>query len=236
MQPCYPCDLEEALRGARPGLELHWAGIAGLSVGRVNRYLREQAVGLPLIDGPSRALSGCLLAERGRGYLLYDAVAEGCEQRWTKALLLARFLEAHHRPRVRALELLGEPIRPVLDGVRPATRAEQIHAVMSSIRLENLDVLIAYPHEPPTSSAGLETERRIERIALELLAPAALLRQRLCGFQPRVGGLSRHDWLARLLCDAFGLPAMVARNRAHNVIGDQGDTTLLDWLQANINR
>ncbi|HEU4323878.1 MAG TPA: hypothetical protein VFS21_12085 [Roseiflexaceae bacterium] len=233
--PAYPCDPEEALRQARPdSLELTCTGFPGLNVRKINIAMREQGIRLPPIDGPNRAMPGCLLADCGRGYIFYDASAAPPEQRFTKALLLARFLEAYHLPRERALERLGEAIRPVLDGRRPPTLEEQAHALMAGVRLNNLNQLVVRADEPPTSTEALGLQRRIERIACELLAPSALLRQRLRRFVPQVGGLSRLDWLTQLLCEEFGLPEALAQSCARDWIPGQGELTLLDWIQANI--
>ncbi len=235
--PTYPCDPEEVLRRVRPSsLELTCAGLLGLNVRGVNAAMREQGIRLPPIDGPNRAMPGCLLAECGRGYLFYNAAVAPAEQRFTKALLLARFLDTYHLPRERALERLGASVRPVLDGHRSPTLEEQTHALMASVRLSNLAQLVVYVDEPSTSTAALQIEQHIERIARELLAPAALLREQLRGFVPRIGGASRLDWLTLLLREEYGLTESLAQGRARELIRDHGDSSLLDWIHANINQ
>jgi hypothetical protein len=120
-EPQRPCDPEEILLWSQPDdFHLTCEGILQLDVDMVNTRARQLTIGYQF-TGSNRRLRGCLLADRGSGCILYDASDPADEQRFTKGHELAHFLVDYYCPRTRALRLLGESIRSVLDGLRPPT-------------------------------------------------------------------------------------------------------------------
>ena len=204
-------------------------GVPDLDIERVNSRARQLEI-KPQCSGANRPLRGCLLADRGSGYILYDASDPLDEQRFTKAHELAHFLADYHFPRSRALRLLGELIRPVLDGLREPTLSERTQAAMLNCHLGILTRLMERPEEGLPETMVLTVENRADRLALELLAPARIVNSRLDQFELGAGGATKREWLAVLLQNEFGLPCSIAAGYASELIRRRGGSDLLDWI------
>src|SRR5260370_28224303 len=120
-----PCDIKTAITLALP-LEVY--PVPALRVSHILAW--TQRVQMPhRIRGRDRHLHGCLLADRGKGTIFFDASDSDAEQRFTLAHELAHFLLDYQIPRLRAVTILGAFILPVLAGERAPTREERLHAV-----------------------------------------------------------------------------------------------------------
>jgi hypothetical protein len=222
----YPCDLEGSIPYALP---LHVQTVPGLRVSHANGHARK--AGLPYrFSGRDRRLSGCLLAYKEVGVIFLDTGIEEDERRFTLAHELAHFLLDYRAPRLRALEALGEGIRAVLDGLRPPTIEERVHAVLAGTRLGVVGHLMERPAAGLPSSTVLGIENRADRLALELLAPAALVLEKaesLHGMSHR----ERANTLSALLVWEHGLPAGIASKYAGGLLRDNGaGPGFRDWL------
>ncbi len=223
--PEYPCDLEASLHWALP---LDVLAVPGLRVSYVNNYARR--AGLPYhFSRRDRRLWGCLLAYKDGGVVFLDADMPGDERRFTLAHELAHFLLDYRAPRMRALAALGEGIRPVLDGLRPPSMEERVHAVLEGAPLGVVGHLMERPTAGLPSSAVLSIETRADRLALELLAPAAVVLESIAALPRRSYG-ERVDALAALLVKEYGLPAGIAGRYASGLLHDNGGTSFRDWL------
>lgn len=224
-EPPYPRDLEEAVVWALP---LDVRKVARLKVSDVEAVARK--VGLPYrFGGGDRRLCGCLLAYNSSGVIFLDTADTQDERRFTLAHELAHFLLDYQAPRERALTALGEGIRPVLDGLRPATVEERIHAVMSDAPLGVLSHLMERPSGGMPSSAALSVESRADRMALELLAPTASVSKEA----HRLRDLTYNERLSRLrhtLEGKYGLPTATAGWYAGTMLRKSGASSFRDWL------
>lgn len=150
-----------------------------------------------------RGVHGCMVWEAGVGVLFHDSEEDEAEQRFTLAHEAAHFVLDHLLPRQRAERVLGSQILPVLDGERPPTPEESMTALFERVCLKPWSNLIHrdasgfYP-----SGRVAESERRADRLALELLAPAALV-------TPLLKGVSEEEGAERVRL-RFGLPETVA--------------------------
>jgi hypothetical protein len=229
-EPQYPCDLEDVLLWSQPNdFHLTCEGIPKLDVAMVNIRARQLDIAHQFA-GSNRRLRGCLLADRGSSCILYDASDPVDEQRFTKAHELAHFLVDYYFPRTRALRLLGESIRSVLDGFRPPTLAERAHAAMLNIHLGVLGQLMERPEEGLPESTVLRVENRADRIALELLAPSCIVIKRLDQFVPHPEGSTQLEWMSAILHNEYGLPGTFAAGYARDLIRRRGGSALLDWI------
>ncbi len=129
--PRYPCDIKIAITLTMP-LELY--AVPGLCVADMLDWTQKVCIAYHM-PGSNRRLHGCLLADRDKGTIFYDARDSEDEQRFTLAHELAHFLLDYQAPRRRAVTILGPSILPVLDGERPPTVSERLHAVLSSVSL-----------------------------------------------------------------------------------------------------
>src|SRR2546421_5597152 len=220
--PGYPCDIKTAITWTLP-LEVY--ANPQLCVNDVFAWTRR--VNLTLrIPGRNRRLHGCLIAYRGKGTIFYDADDVGDEQRFTMAHELAHFLLDYQAPRQRAVTILGSTILPVLDGDRPPTRAERLHAVLSTIHLGVMSHVMERPDVGLSTNVVIDIEDRANRLAIELLAPLSKVTARVTptlnenvstachspgeprGFKARLTCLTQH------LIAEYGLPEAVALSYA----------------------
>jgi hypothetical protein len=172
--------------------------LPGLSVRCVERYLADLGAGRPCGE-PDRRLRACLAAWRGAGFIFLDAADPAEERTFSLAHELAHFLRDYHQPRERAATALGPGVRAVLDGARPVRPGERLHALLRGVAVGPHVHLMARDGcgALPAVAAA---ERAADRLAWELLAPAAEVRRRL-GAGPAGAAALRDD---------FGLPAGVA--------------------------
>ncbi len=228
--PRYPCDIKTAITLTLP-LEVY--PISGLRVSNVHAWARRANI-IQRFRGRNRRLHGCLIAYRGKGTIFFDMQDPDDEQYVTLAHELAHFLLDYQAPRQRAVSVLGESILAVLDGDRPPTLAERLHAVLSTVPLGVMSHLMERPDEGLPTNAVIDVEERANRLTLELLAPALPL-QELMG-QPRAprGFTARLAFLTQHLVAEYGLPRIVASPYAHYLLQQLGEPTFRDWILHSI--
>jgi hypothetical protein len=169
-----------------------------LTIPAVVDWLGRHRVPCTPLSG-SRRLRGCLVAQRGHGFMFVEGDLAEDEQRLTVAHETAHFLYHYEQPRALAYRLLGESILGVLDGDRAPTPSERLRGALRGVPVG------VYTHtldrdddgRPNDEAARLETEADL--IAFELLAPMATVRR-------STGG---RDY-ANVLVSRFGLPTWAA--------------------------
>lgn len=172
--------------------------LAGLSVRGLDRYL----AGLDIVwtcDARDRPLRACLVARDGAGWIFLDATDEPGEQVFSLAHELAHFLRHYWGPRCRACRRLGDRAAEVLDGRRPPTPAERARALLADVSLgPYVHLMRRGPRRGEVSAAVAVAEEEADRLAYELLAPAAAVAAQAGAGRTRV---------AEVLRQVFGLPA-----------------------------
>jgi hypothetical protein len=140
----------------------------GLSLGVIREWLARRSN--VVVPGPDRRVRGCLVAHGGFGFVFVDAADPPAERRFTLAHELAHYLRDVWRPRRRAAAKLGPGITEVLDGRRPPTPDERLHAVLRGLPAGPVVHLLGCgDEESPEVRAA---EAAADRLAFELLAPA----------------------------------------------------------------
>lgn len=227
-RPAPPADMERAVLWALP---LDVQPVTGLTVARIAAWLSAQGLPHPPL-GPARRLRGCLLARRGQGVVFVEADDPPAEQRFTLAHEAAHFLLDYQETRERALARLGEAIRPVLDGERPPTHQERLHALLADVPLGlHTHLMERGPDGAPCLEAA-DAECDADRLALELLAPErealALVRATGTGGETYTARASR---AAAVLAARFGLPPAVAEGYARGLLHRlTGGPSVAEWL------
>ena len=174
-----------------------------LTAGSVGEHLDRCGITVGIRSG-ELSLRGCVFAWRGEAILFVAADDPEDERRHTLAHELAHFLRHYRQPRRRCATLMGEGILGVLDGDRPPTPAEAIHAALRGVPLG--------PHVQLIGRTAVHAaEAEADRLACELLAPAAAVRSRL---PPNFGTGD----VERELTTTFGLPAGLARLYARDFV------------------
>lgn len=225
-RPAPPADMERAIAWALP---IDVQDMAGLSVTGIAAWLTARGLPRPPL-GPARRLRGCLIARRGQGLVFVDADDPPEERRFTLAHEAAHFLLDYQGKRERALARLGEAILPVLDGERPPTRQERLHAALADVPLGlHAHLMERRPDGVPCLEAA-EAECDADRLALELLAPEG---EALALVRATRGGsyTERAARAAESLAARFGLPAAVAEAYARGLLHRlTGGPSVVEWL------
>ena len=179
-------------------------------------WLRRRGMVVPL-PHDRRDLHGCLVAHCGRGFIFVSSTDSAEEQRLTMAHEVAHFFVDYLLPRRQVMQALGARMAAVLDGLRPPTPAERAAAILSHVRLG------AHVHLLPRPGAGVDDEVRVvhaedraDRLALELVAPRACVRDvlnDLAARQPLAPEAARSA-----LAMHFGLPAYVFHDTVRHMV------------------
>ncbi len=197
--PPFPRDLRDAV-GA---VSLVPVDLKGVSVAGVRRWFER--LDLPVsLDEPDRPLRACLVALRGEGFVFLDKLDDPAEQVFSLAHELGHFLRDYRRPRETVADRLGRAAVEVLDGRRPATPTERLHAVLRSVSLGPFTHLLRRDNSGrPLTPTEREAEAAADRLAFELLAPVEAVGE----------ARSRSELVERLVRE-FGLPPQPAARYA----------------------
>jgi len=208
--PTYPRNLaaEVSLR-----LPVIVVGLPRLTSDSVRDWLTQRNRHHRVVDLP-RGLHGCMVAEKGVGILFHDSRDPLNQQRFTVAHEVAHFVLDYWVPRVRALRVFGEAIRPVLDGVRSPTPEESLSTLFERVPLGvQVKLMDRSPSGAYLRGRVAESERRADRLALELLAPAALV-------APLMKDATVDEAADRVVFK-FGLPRGAARTYVQHLLRRQ---------------
>jgi IrrE N-terminal-like domain len=226
--PPPPRDLETAALWALP---LAVCELPSLRVATVRAWLHHQSSRI-VINGPDRPLRGCLVAYAGSGVILLDADDPADERRFTVAHEIAHFLVDYAGPREHAVAGMGPGIVTVLDGLRAPTVDERVDALLVDVPLGPHTHLMQRLVDGSLGCGRVAgAESRADCLALELLAPAQLVRGELERRGP--SGNYRHcvDQTIEVLGGTFGLPGSVAESYGTWLCdGWCGDPTVRQWL------
>jgi hypothetical protein len=142
------------------------------------------------------------VARSGHGVALIDGSDGDAEQRFSIAHELAHFLSDYWSLRRRILKRLGAEALRVLDGERPPTAQERLHALLRNVPLGfHLHLMERDSEGKPLTSSIAKAESDADRLAYELLAPA----EHVLGDVP-----GSKQALVRRLREFYGLPGMQA--------------------------
>lgn len=224
--PTYPCQLEDWFPFVYP---LTVEKIPQLTIGAINAWAKKSGYAYRFSGDPDHTLCGCLLPGH-TGIIFTDANDSENEQRFTIAHELAHFICDYFLPRERAIRILGKDIVGVLDGKRKPTPEERLDGALADVPLRMPGHLMTRPHKGVPSGAILDVENRANRVALELLAPATLLRQQMKQHDAPEGYHARLPFLTHALSTQYGLPSPIDASYAKWLLDQWGEPTFCDWL------
>jgi IrrE N-terminal-like domain len=225
--PPFPRNIEDWLLFVFP---LDVERISGLTIGQINDWAQANGSIYRFHGDRRRRLRGCIFPRRNRGTIFIDADDSPEEQRYSAAHEGAHFLFDYHLPRERALSALGEGIRDVLDGKREPSVEERLHGVLADVHVGVRGHLMERPDEGVPISTILDAEDRADRLALELLAPAASLSMRMLRSDAPTGYRTRLACLTEMLYTEYGLPRVIDAFYAEMLLHLWGEPTFQDWL------
>jgi len=196
-----PRDLEDAAANAGG---LTCVRRSGLRVSTVVGHCRSRKVPVAF-DGPDRPLRAALYCWAGFGTAFLDRDDPHDEQRFSFAHELAHFLRDYAAPRRQVERSLGAATLEVLDGLRPTTTDERLHAVLRNRPLTpHCHLMSRDPAGRPQGDDERRAEADADRLAFELLAPAELFHAE-----------TDREHISHRLTAEFGLPASVAGEYAN---------------------
>ena len=189
--PAFPRDLRTSVSW----FPFSVVSLANLRVSTVCQWLAAKHIRTPTLE-PDRRLRGCLFADGGYAYAFIDPTDPCAELRFTLAHEVGHFLRDYWHPRELARLRLGSDILDVLDGKRPVTPTERLHAVLRNATVGPFAHLLRRDEMGRPLTPGERTaEAAADRLAFELLAPAAALED-----------CTDLDELRHQLEETFGLP------------------------------
>jgi hypothetical protein len=223
----YPRDLEPALS---LGFPVWCMRLPNLSTGAVERWLGSRLMPFHFACR-DRELHGCIVAMRGRAIIFLSADDPSAIRRFTVAHEAAHFLLDYDEPRRQAIAALGPGIEAVLDGDRPPSPAEAIDARLGRVALGvYVDMMARGEAGAIELGAVLRSEQRADRLALELLAPAAGVLRRTAFLTSSPHG-ERLPGTVRILVESYGLPHGVAEVYAGSLLGPATRRSAREWLR-----
>jgi hypothetical protein len=182
--------------------------------------------------GPDRPLHACLIAYGGNGWALLDGADPVDEQRFSLAHEVAHFLLDYLEPRRAAVQRLGKTVLEVFDGRRPPTVAERVDAVLRDVSIgAHMQLMERRPNGEMGCGRVAGAEGRADRLAFELLAPAAEVKRwvALPGRPANFAAGERR--IVAALIETFGLPRPAAALYARWLARDWwGGPSVREWL------
>jgi hypothetical protein len=197
----------------------------------VEAWLKQRGVRFEL-GCRDRPLRGCLVAYGGRGCVLLDGSDPQDELRFSLAHEAGHFLIDYIRPRERAVARLSPAILEVFDGLRPPRADERIDAILSDVSIGVHTHFMERSHDGFLGCGRIvDAEGRADRLALELLAPAAEIQKRAARFSSRITSTDIIRSIVETLVGDFGLPPVVAEAYAAFVLRSRGrGASFREWL------
>lgn len=208
-------DLEVAIAWAAP---LAIVALPALDQHRARGWLASRGVELS-DDSSARPLRGLLLASRGAGIVFLDGTLTRADRRFTVAHELGHFLLDYVEPRERVLREAPE-LLDVIDGWRPASRAERAQAVLARVPLGLHAHLLDRDADGGAAHDVEEVEDAASQFALELLAPwpTVLELASSTAHEHRLPYAELIEEVTGVLADRFTLPRDRATVRATSAL------------------
>ena len=199
-----------------------------LRLSDVRGWLRENGVNSHC-DEKDRPLRACLAARRGYGLIFLDGTDSEDEQRFSLAHEAAHFLRHYWHPRRRACQHLGEQVAEVLDGERAPTEQERLQALLKTVPLGfHLHLMRRGKGCEVINAAVARAEEEADRLAYELLAPAAEVLARTGTIQAGAGRVR----LTAVLQSDFGIPMQQATDYGRLLLPPVWEDPLLRRLRS----
>jgi hypothetical protein len=197
-------------RPSARGFQLSVALLPRLTIQRAASWLARCGI-ICELPGRDRILRACLVARWGHGIAILDGEQEEDELRFSFAHEIAHFLRDYWSIRMEVQRKAGVAALDVMDGLRPATPDERLHALLRCIPLGfHIHLMERNRDGSVGSAATADSEESADRLAYELLAPAAHV---------LASGVQKNDGdLAGKLRAFYGLPRIQASRYARMLL------------------
>ncbi len=223
----FPCDIQSAIAWSVPLFILR---VPNLWLHDVEEYLRRQQ--LPASIGSSdRPLHGCVVAMRGKGFIVVNGTVDQRELRFTIAHEVAHFILDYQQPRLQALGKFGLGIGEVLDGLRLPTHEERVDGLLAQAPIGLYTHFMHRDGRGGFSTAVFESESNADRLAFELVAPEKEVWRALSNDVLKRAYQQRLITVQRLLLRRFGLPSNAAQEYAARLCRSRFEgPSVREWL------
>jgi hypothetical protein len=223
-----PRSLEASVTWALP---ISIEKVPNLTVSKIQTWLEHYNIPYPL-PYSDRLLYGCLVAYKGHGIVLLDENDSDEQIRFSLAHETAHFLVDYLQVRRQAITKLGSNIIEVLDGLRPQTIDEQVHAILGGLCLGiNIDLMERPRDISHCSDNILEVEDKADRLALELLASEDEVYQYIIKIGGSITSKESKSLIINTLSKTFGLPNNIAQIYGSYLYHSwYSEPTIQEWL------
>jgi hypothetical protein len=225
----FPRDIERAVALALPVAVVK---LPRVTVTEVSGWLGARGVSVA-VPPNSYELAGCVVAHRGRALAFVCGADPEDELRVTVAHEASHVIVHYLDPRAAAVRAIGPGVIDVLDGLREATTAERVTAVIASVRVGPHVHLL--PRGERRRIAAVSTaEEEADELALELLAPRHAVGRMLQTLENNQT-MATPEGRRAALAERFGVPAMWFRQFVPDRPACQG-ATFTDHLFSSLRR
>jgi hypothetical protein len=225
----FPRQLESSILWALPVAVIK---LPRLWASDVEAWLADRGIQFHL-NVTNRLLHGSLLAYQGRGCILLNGADNDSEIRFSLAHETAHFLLDYQFPRQKAVNIFGETILEVFDGLRAPTVQERIHGILKQIPIGfHLHIMSKGTAGQFSGDDILGIEDNVDLLALEIISPEVEVRRRVARVWGERHGQGCIDVATRILNNEFGLPPDISASYAVYLYPRvQTPSTVKDWLR-----
>lgn len=194
------------------GLPVALVELPRLSLHAISEWLTDHKVDLNMAGQRDRRLRACLIALGGVGLIFVDAEDDPTQRRISLGHEAAHFIVEYLLPRQEVARRRPELLE-LVDGQRPPTVREGLSAVLGDVPIGVHTHLLDHGDGHTSNRRADQAELRARRVALELLAPQAVVLKRALR-----AGRAEPEEVRRLLVEEFGLPVSVAADYAEQLL------------------
>lgn len=228
MKPNPPYDIQAAVSLILP---VDVVCLSSLSILKIESWLEKRGIAFSTGVG-NRDLHGFILTYQDSGFIFINGSDPENERRYTIAHEVSHFILDYKIPREMAIKKLGYEIQEVLDGLREPTYEERIDGILSSVNVH------LYTHLLEKSTDGsftdlhvLNSENDADSLALELLAPSAMIIKETKGKNKKTVFEEFKKKCNAILTTKYDLPITIAEEYASRIsYGITGGPSILTKL------
>jgi len=205
--------------------------LSELSTGKIDQWFASKNINIQT-HVKDRYLHGFVVFSQGSGFMFIDGTDDEQERRYTVAHEISHFLLDYKIPRDRIIKKLGKAVEEVLDGIREPTPTEMIEGIIKHVAVKPFTHLLEKEGDGSFQSLQIyHSENNADALALELLAPANLLKVETLKGKRKLSFADFYKACRELTENRYKLPSRIADEYAKQLAYKMtGGTSIIDKL------